>query len=658
MMPVASGVEIPDLEWSDPRKVPTSRGPRIVRSAPSTPAFREVWMEHKEALKAAGYSLSQWQGEWQVSLWSELSEEEIAETNAAVEASQATDSDIYIPVNDGLAYLPYQRGGIAYGASRKAVLIGDEMGLGKTIQAIGIANVTGASKILVLCPASLKFNWRNELAKWLTIPHGCLVIDGKTPATVVRSAITSDEPTVCVINYDITHKFESELRAIEWDLLIGDEVHYLKNDKARRTKHVIGYEPKGKAAEKADPIDPIPAARRVFLTGTPIVNRPIEIFSIVNFLAPDVFPNRFKFGKKYCDAHHNGHGWDFSGASNLDELQRELRSSIMVRRLKKDVLKDLPNKTRQTIVIEPTTAEMKRALANEARVCAELAKAADELESVTYPFEQLSEARHLTALSKCDVVVEHVLDAADSARKVVVFAHHKDVVKRISEAVTDAGIRTVMVTGDMNAESRQASVETFQGDEEPMVFIGTIGAAGVGLTLTKSAHVIFAELDWVPGNLSQAEDRCHRIGQDNAVLVQHIVLDQSLDARIAQTVVEKQRVLDAALDDAVKELTREELDQTAADWRELIEKENADTPDADTIAKLQGFARVLAASDDDHAAFQNGVGYNGADTDFGHKLAGAGHWTPRMARAGYKMLRKYKRQIGEEAWAEVYGGES
>lgn len=160
--------------------------------------------------------------------------------------------------------------------------------------------------------------------------------------------------------------------------------------------------------------------------------------------------------------------------------------------------------------------------------------------------------RHETALAKAPAVVSHLKDAMEGNRdKLIVFVHHKDVIDAMADAMQEVGV--VQVTGDTPMAARQDAVDAFQNDPEVRLFIGNIQAAGVGLTLTASSHVVFAELDWVPGNMTQAEDRAHRIGQKNAVLVQHLVLDGSLDARLARTLIEKQAVLDQALDEVTPE---------------------------------------------------------------------------------------------------------
>ena len=356
-------------------------------------------------------------------------------------------------------------------------------------------------------------------------------------------------------------------------ILVGN-CHYLKNPKALRTKAVLGAWHK----EKAKRIKPIQAKRRLFLTGTPIVNRPIELHPILKSIDNKRWGNRFEYAKRYCSAYHNGYGWDFSGASHLDELQDKLRSTCMVRRLKADVLTDLPAKRRQVIEIPANGAsdviaeEQAIAAKHESRmatlrVTVELAKASDDprdydraveklIEGQREEFAEIAKARKRTAIAKAPYVIDHINDILESGdTKVVLFTHHHEVTDQF---LAEFGSRCVKLDGRNSMVSRDASVTRFQTDDHVRVFIGGIKAAGVGLTLTASAHVVFAELDWVPGNMTQAEDRCHRIGQVNSVLVQHLVLEGSIDARMANTLVSKQAVIDKALDIEEDEAKRTE----------------------------------------------------------------------------------------------------
>lgn len=586
-----------------------------------------------------------------------------------VATSRAVDAEINVPAPEGLAYMPFQRGGIAYAAARRGVLIADEMGLGKTIQAIGAINADiTVANVLIISPKSLTLNWVRELGKWLVRP---------LKVRLLRDAPTAPLYDIVVASYDEARKHQAFLAARSWDMVVVDEAHLIKNPKALRTKMVFAVS--------------AGARRRILLTGTPIANRPVELFPLLQVVDAETWDPAgrkrdpatklmvdapagsgcgfFRFAKKYCGAHKGRFGWDFSGASNLAELQEKLRSTCMVRRLKADVLTDLPAKRRQVVELPPNgerdavEAEGRAWRDHEdrlerSRVAVELARAEGEDEygqavrrlrdEVEAAFTEMSLLRHDTAVAKIPHVVEHVLAACedDPDHKVVVMAHHKDVIAGIVAGLAELG--AVKLTGDMNLADRQASVDRFQTDPRCRVFVGSIMAAGVGITLTAASHVVFAELDWVPGNVSQAEDRCHRIGQKNQVLVQHLVFDDSLDARMAHVLVEKQRVADAGLDKLVAdEPAIPSSGQAAtANTRRAELDDIAKKLDAAKIAEIHQALRALAGMCDG-AHQRDGSGFSKIDVSLGHDLAARASLSPRQAALGWKLARKYRRQVGE-----------
>ena len=452
-----------------------------------------------------------------------------------------------------------------------------------------------------------------------------------------------------ILNYDVLHRWETLLASATLDILIIDEAHYIKNPKARRSKQVYS-------------LARIPR-RRLFLTGTPIVNRPAELWPIINCLDPVRWPKFFPFAKRYCNAYHNGWGWDFSGAAHLEELQDRLRASIMVRRLKADVLTELPAKRRQVIELAANGAavtvrkereayERHQAEIDDLRVRAELAKADGPEEYAAAvralsdrtraAFTEIARLRHETALAKVPAALEH-LDVATESGKVVCFAHHHDVVAAIEEHFVD---RCVVVTGETPLKARQEAVDAFQTNPEVSLFIGSIGAAGVGITLTAASHVIFAELDWVPGNMTQAEDRLHRIGQRESVLVQHLVLDGSIDAHLAKTLIAKQEVIDRALDDETMIPVVPGATAATADAKPSKLDEEAAKLSAEEIAAVHEKLRFLAGCCDGAAA-RDDAGFNRLDTRIGKHLAQLAILTPRQAVLGARIVHKYRRQLGE-----------
>lgn len=471
----------------------------------------------------------------------DATEKKVAEK---IQESAATDADINIPAPEGLRYMPFQKAGIAFALNRKSVLFGDEMGLGKGIQSIGIINsLPEAKQILIICPASLKLNWQRECEKWLVSQRKIELLNGKE---------SKKESDIYIINYDILSK-HPWLAEREWDIVICDEIHMAKSPKALRTKACFAILKKAK--------------RKICLTGTPIMNRPIELQGILTQLGCDFASNWFSYAKRYCAGEKNRFGWDVSGASNLDELQEKLRSTVMIRRLKKDVLADLPAKTRQVIEIPKTgfssalkkeekimkSVEEKRRMLEDLKAQSEAQKddagfraKIDALrETLKVDFAEISVIRHETALAKVDYTIDYLTEMLESNDKIILFAHHLDVLEKIYQAFPGIAVK---FTGEMNGEQKQAAVDRFQTDAGCKVFIASTMAAGVGITLTAAKLVIFHELEWTPSSISQAEDRCHRYGQKENVLIQHLVIDGSIDAMLAKKILAKQEIIEKALD--------------------------------------------------------------------------------------------------------------
>ena len=433
-----------------------------------------------------------------------------------------------IPHPPGLEYLPYQQAGVAWSRDKAACLFGDEMGLGKTIQAIGYLNChPQVASVLIVCPASVRLNWARELDKWLVSP--CV--------------------ETVILSYGMLHKADLSRH---YDVVILDEAHYIKDVKAKRSA----------LCRK------IRAGRKIALTGTPILNRPIELWHLLHWLDPVAWPmsSYASYATRYCKAHQRRirirgrqafrYVWDVSGASNLDELREKTRA-LMIRRLKMDVLKELPPKRRQIIELSAhglgagLKAQLKDCQAKIDEIERKYRHDVQKLESaLQVAWNEMAEVRHAVGRFKVEAATEIIHDAVASCGKVVVFAHHRDVIRSLQEALVD--YRPVVLTGSTPHPARQAAIDAFQTDPHVKVFIGQIQAAGVGITLTAASLVIFAELDWTPGVVTQAEDRCHRIGQRDSVLVQHLVVDGTIDAHMAKTLVRKQETITQALDGAQK----------------------------------------------------------------------------------------------------------
>ncbi len=570
-----------------------------------------------------------------------------------VEASKAKDADIEVPTPEGLALLPFQRAAVAYAMGRKRTLLAEEMGLGKSIEALGIVNLDQTIRsVLVVCPASLTLNWLYEARRWL--------VPGTRPAWtfhVVEPGVRPPPDATFVIVADSRVGGRGSVGAASvlaallerrWGCLIVDEAHRFKSEDAARSQAVMGIEARPRKGIEGLPGLVDRADRVLMLTGTPLLNRPAEMWNLLRTLDPVVWASRWPFYKRYCDAHKEriGRGknaryvWNIAGASCLEELQRKLRSNCMVRRMKRDVLTELPEKRRQVIVLpaDGLLAEIEEerrlwsgyegeldnleadceaaAISGDEKTYAEAALKLTQRQRVA--FTELSRARHRLAVAKIPLCTEHILASLESgARPLVVFAHHRDVVEGIRDSILEAGYSCAEIVGDTPVEVRQFAVESFQAGKLD-VLIGSIGAMGVGFTLTASSTVVFCEISYVPADLSQAEDRTHRIGTKAPVLVQHLVVDGSLDARMAHIVVQKQEWADRALNadrltvPVVPTAERSDaLDGAPRKWTEAT----ADRRDA-----AGRVVRALAGVCDGAAA-RDGCGYARTDARLGRILA-------------------------------------
>ena len=390
-----------------------------------------------------------------------------------------------------------------------------------------------------------------------------------------------------------------DLMAREWGLLVVDEVHKIKGtgmEQQKSSVSVLGLQAYDKETREHSIAAPGLSQRsraRIYLSGTPMPNRVVEMWPYLRDLAPHVFDNFFAFAFRYGAPKRNTYtgSWEFKGASNTGELHELLRGTLMVRRLKGDVLKDLPAKMRQIVMLPSSIlddagvdiemeAEQYEAMmeaaegirermsaALEARDEAGYAAAAKELlqlPKAKYSIGEISRARRDIAVAKVPYVVEHVENLLESgAEAVVVMAHHHEVQNALVKAFTKhfGEGSTVLHTGGLAPQAKDDAVVKFQGvdlgggrmkphDPKCRIFVGSILASGVGITLTRSHNLVFAELDWVPGNVSQAEDRVHRIGQTEPVLIQHLIVDGSLDSKLVEAIIEKQAHSTAVLDTA------------------------------------------------------------------------------------------------------------
>lgn len=457
-----------------------------------------------------------------------------------------------------------------------------------TMSAIGIANnLKKVRSMLVICLASHKIHWKRAIEKW----------DMNDLSVGIVTAGDDFPDTECVIiNYDILHRYYDELRAGTWDIMICDEAHVLQNEESRRTLNVFGGKlrvPVGGDAEDTIEIptkkrksrkkmewrhwEEIKADREVFLTGTPIPNRVKNMWTLIKRCDARGLGRNYKaFAYRYCGAFDDFHGFWDNGATNLEELNRIIKDRFMIRHLKSEVLKNLPPKVRHVVPLDSAGLQMKLQAERDA-VAALLAayeeqmgihvdlsqeslidlvmrarpqmfddyaaKCDDDIGKDT-PLGKLAVARKDLALAKVPMAIEYISNLIDQGLKVVVFAYHQDVIKALAERWHNS---CALIYGGTPVHKRQAEADRFQEDPHCNPFIGQYTAAGTGYTLIEAYHVVCVEMTWLPYELSQAEDRCHRIGQEDTVFVHHLIVEGSMDEGMLGKIWAKQEIIDKAL---------------------------------------------------------------------------------------------------------------
>ncbi|XP_060767688.1 DNA annealing helicase and endonuclease ZRANB3 isoform X2 [Neoarius graeffei] len=421
--------------------------------------------------------------------------------------------------------LPFQRHGVQFALSRAGrCLIADEMGLGKTVQAISVAYLYRHEwPLLIVVPSSLKYPWIEELERWVPELHPDDINLVESKANVIGIS----QSKVTVLGYGLlTNDAQSLVDALKkqhFGVVIVDESHYLKSRNAARTKILVPVIQNAK--------------RAILLTGTPALGRPEELFMQIDALYPRRFGTWSEYAKKYCNAHYRFFGrrrqWDCRGASHLDELHQRL-SEIMIRRLKAEVLTQLPAKIRQRIPFDlPKEAakEASSSLETWESLMRSLGSGESENEN---PFTQvmalITQMYKQTAVAKAGAVKDYIKMMLETEQlKFLVFAHHLSMLQACTEAVIEAKAGYIRIDGSVPSAERIQLVHRFQNDPETRVAILSIQAAGQGLTLTAASHVVFAELYWNPGHVKQAEDRAHRIGQTSSVHVHYLIAKGTFD---------------------------------------------------------------------------------------------------------------------------------
>lgn len=461
---------------------------------------------------------------------------------ALIHASRATDADLDVA---GLPLLGYQRAGVQYALDAKRCFIADDMGLGKTLQSIATLEAADAYPAAVICPPSLVLNWKAEYAKWLPERKIAVVTDRK-------SFPDKGSYDVVVLGWsNITHWVE---QVKGHRSLIADESHYAKSFDAKRTKAII------KAAKTVPPDGYVLA-----LTGTPVTNKPAEYAAQLEMLGRiGDFGGRMGFYRRYCAAFRDKWGhWHIDGHSNLDELNEKLRSTCYVRRVKEQVLLDLPPVIHAPLVISGSPAAMREYRKAEANIVEWLveraAQIAEELgvsvksakvrarmaaESNEH-LVRLSVLRRLAARAKMEAITEWIEQVLVEDRKVVIAAHHREIVDELSHQF--GGLK---IQGGQDVAEVEAHKSRFMSEPvgtAPTIVL-SIQAAKTGHTLTAAQDVLFVELPWNWADVEQTYSRCHRLGQKGSVTATYLLCAGTVDEEIYDLVQTKRSIVAAATD--------------------------------------------------------------------------------------------------------------
>jgi SNF2 family DNA or RNA helicase len=480
-----------------------------------------------------------------------------------------------IPSHIDKGLYQFQKEGVQFALNNHSrILLADEMGVGKTVQAVVIVGIYKEDwPVLILCPGAVKICWKNEIQTWLkhlVKPYEVQIVKNS------KEAFDKDAKFL-ILSYDLAIRKADEIARKKFKFIIGDEFHALKNMKSKRFELLM-------------PIIRI-SKRLLILSGTPILAKPREAYHVVHALRPDLFTEFNPYGDRYCDPRPTKFGTDWSGVANTKELHFIL-STMMIRRLKKDVLKDLPPKRRQKIEIncEPDLVKrikqyielryikiLEKERSENGYYDRQLAQEIKEMkDNNNLEEDQLTfaEAFSLTGIAKLRGIRDYIKYLLDNDCKFIIFAYHLEVLDNISDWLEEFDTDYIRIDGSVKMDDRNMRINQFQNDEMCRVAVLGITACATGITLTKASTVLFAELYFTPAIMIQAEDRAHRIGQEhNCVNIHYLYGVDTIDEIIFPRLRDKYFVVSTTLDDTKMELGLQKLNSgTIGDFEKTDSK--------------------------------------------------------------------------------------
>jgi SWI/SNF-related matrix-associated actin-dependent regulator 1 of chromatin subfamily A len=428
---------------------------------------------------------------------------------------------------------PFQKEGVALIEQfNGTVLLADEMGLGKTIQSLEYIVKHKVYPALVICPASLKENWKSECKKHYNID--AVVLSGSKQSL----ASITDHPQIVIVNYDILSRRYKELKEYNWEIVVLDECHYIKSEKAQRTKYAVSL---------CSHID-----KCIAISGTPILSNPFELYNVLYVILGNKLESRSAFIYKYCVMKRNfwSGQMEYVHGKNLDDLHGRLKTLCMIRRLKRDVLKELPEKHRNIINIKLNSIDarsyksMNKDLLTWLRVHKNTQKFyMDSKVKFGYLMRQVA---HFKFNQCMDWVLNFLESTGD--RKIILFAIHHGIMNRMEEVFDHLKIKYVRIDGNVSQKDKQHAADQFQNNPKIRVLIGQIIPAGVGWTFTAASDVAFFELHTVPAIHHQAEDRIHRIGQKDGATAHYFITEDTIEERVQRKLLDKDETSNSILE--------------------------------------------------------------------------------------------------------------
>jgi len=450
-------------------------------------------------------------------------------------------------INDSSVFYPHQVEGVRTLARRTSFLLADEMGLGKSLQSLAVAAIDYEAdpntRMLIVAPASLKWNWAAEMDAHTSFTY--LILDGTPKQRRAQLAeFANNEHDVLIVNYEQVVAHLGDINALHFNIVIADEAHLIKSPKAKRTKALQGIE----------------ADRFFLLTGSPLLNQANDLWSLIYRIDPNLFPKYWSFISRFC-VMGGYQGKQIVGVKHHRELSEKL-NSVMLRREKKDVL-DLPDKIRIPIVVDlhPEQQKLYKQAVEELQITLPDRPDAMELENALTKMLRLKMICGTTACipgyedhsSKLDVAVERAVEVIQNGEPVVIFTQFREVQRCMVERLTRAGVFSYVLNGDTPMKSRVQVVNDWEvgspGLGKPSALVAMLQVAGVGLNMTAASTAIFIDKLWVPALNIQAEDRLHRIGQKSTVTIIEVIARKTVEQRVLQILQRKSKLFGTLIGD-------------------------------------------------------------------------------------------------------------